>query len=331
MEMTLDFNELDEDIQGSATLIHLALTKLQSNSAACILAQQGFVMYFNIGSIAHEDVGLATSWLKATFKNLSFTNDIPNTSLASVLSGMARSQSRRFNTYCHVLEVNELALVPKPHPGVDTSAAHYKVICGALDKLNTKYRDLLQNGQWPKAKTTQSSSSALVASPSDKPSPHKPRHSHDLDPDIYALVSRSNCFNPLCKSPDHRVKDCPGPFPKNWKHRDERGRSPSRDSSRDVRGSSRSNSRGPPRGRHSRDSSNGRSLSRGRSPARDTKYQSSRHRDQTPDARKSNLKNGVSFQANLASTADDDDESVASTYDASSAAAFLLRMQQSKD
>lgn len=313
-EVTMDFNDLETDIQGSATLIFMALSKLQSNSAACVVAQQGFIMWFDIASIPHEDVSLATTWLKATVKNLSYTNDIPNKALASIISGMARSHNRRFNTYCSVLEVQSSTLVPASHPGVDTSAEYCKVIHQNLDSLNSKYRELVQSGHWLKVKS--SSTSTINLAQESPPPPKSPVHSPSRQ-----YSEPRECFNPNCRSTDHIARDCPKPFPKNWKYNrsSSRGRSNERSSSR---GQTRDNSRG-----RSRDTSRGRSdNSRGRSSSHDKR----RLRDQTPDARKSALKNGgVSFSSSsraYTATVDDyDADSVRSSYDDTYTSAFLLR------
>lgn len=254
-EVTAEFRDLDESVQGSATLIFMALRKLHSNSASCIAAQQGFIMYFDLSKIKYEDVSLAVSWLKATTSNLSYSNDIPNKAVGFILAGMSRSHNRAFNTFCSVLECQQIQPT-----GYTSSVVDPLVLCksvhSVLDSLNDKYRDILQHGRWLKAKPIGSSShSTFVATPSAASrgrggslgSHHQPPNPPDLalqiTPDVVqALFSQygvRQCFNPNCRSVDHVAKDCPIAFPANWDPpRRTRGRS------RDRKSGNTSSSRG---------------------------------------------------------------------------------------
>jgi hypothetical protein len=337
-EVHKKFYKLPEDEQGAATLIYLALSKLHSNSYACVQALQGSVNNFKLSQIAYEDVSIASSWLRAIIKTLKVTNDIPSQAIGSILAGMSTSSFEQFNTYVSVLE----SIDYKPTglsctaPSTSTYLADgiTSVLTSVLEKCNTKYRDLVQTGRWPKVKpvtqaggtytestlVASSAPSSVPASLSDSSFAKKLLESIPAE-DLLALVLNSGdakkCFNPLCNSDKHLVGNCPGPFPKDWNHNYRRN-------------GARSNSRG-------------RSSNRSKSSEHNIRKQP---REQTPGLCK---KSSVSFNKSSKSKkhnvykasveaeesehkqdhVDDDDESTASEYNSEMCSAFLLR--QSKD
>lgn len=319
-EVTAEFFDLDDSIRGAATLIYMALRKLQSNSAAVVLAQQGFIMYFDLSKIKYEDVSLAVSWLKATVKNLSYTNDIPNKAVNHILSGMIRSHNRAFNQLCTAIEVSHDASTGFTVSA--SSAERCRAVYSVLDRLNSKYRDLVDSGRWLKAKPLTNTSSAFTASPNR---PTNSTLSRFSKADIQALFSEYDvmkCFNPNCRSTQHMAKDCPKPFPADWEH----GR-PSRDNSSRGRGRGRSRERGRSRG-PSRGTSASSRGSRGNSRDSRAASRDAKRRAPTPHA-KSSLKQDkektVAFsQAYNVSASASGYDSEASEYDPSMAHAFLV-------
>ena len=209
-------------------------------------------MYFDLTKVKHEDVSLAVSWLKATIKNLSYSNDIPNKSVGFILTGMARSHNRTFNTHCSVLEVQH---------STDSHGSSIRsnsdklcmLLHRILDSLNEKYRDLVQHGCWLKAKPEGSTpiNRALVTS-APTPSTSTDISTKFSPEDIQALFSQfgvRQCFNPNCRSTEHLAKDCTIPFPATWEPPHSHGRShdcrPGTTSSRGNAASSNGSQKGP--------------------------------------------------------------------------------------
>jgi hypothetical protein len=302
-DVTSEFRELDESFQGSATLIFMALRKLQSNSASCIAAQQGFIMYFDLSKIKYEDVSLAVSWLKATVSNLSYSNDIPNKAIGFILAGMSRSHNRAFNTYCSVLECSKLQTT-----GYASSVVDPVELCSTFV-----------------ATYSAASRGSCGSFGGHHQPPNPPDLASQITPDVVqALFSQygvRQCFNPNCRSVDHLAKDCPIKFPDNWKPPGKnRGRSRDRksgnnSSSRDNSVTSRGNS-------VSSKGSRGTSNDKKRAP--------------TPHNRKSALnQKAVAFQQAYNVTAElaasnSDAESEYSAYDPSYASAYLLNQDVDK-
>jgi hypothetical protein len=330
-EVTEEFYELPDDEQGAPSLIYMALTKLHSHSRACVQTLQGSITNFKLSEIANEDVSLACSFLKSIAKHLHITNDIPSQTIGSILDGMATSQSQTFNSFVSVLELTHC----KPRGISRTSFAGtsnlYFNIKTVLEQCSDKYRELLQGRRWPQAKLASSTSrndSAFVAAPAPSPASKSStvQRLYDSVPteELLALLLDRNgnrrfndgkCFNPLCNSDKHQVKDCPGPFPQNWDHGG-RGRSRSR-----GRSESRPRDRSTDRGR-------------GRSRSRSTDHRSNRRRDATPGLRKNSSvsfenKSQRAYKASINRDDEDDSDSVGSAYNPDMGSAFLLR--QSKE
>jgi hypothetical protein len=330
-EITELFYEQPDDQQGAATLIYLALTKLHSNSYACVQALQGCIINFRLSNIAYEDVSKASSWLKALVKHLRITNDVPTQAMGSILAGMSTSQSTQFNSYISVLDTMENKPAGLSRTGSSVNSRIVDRIFDLLEQCGNKYRQLVQAGHWPAGKPASSTTTTTAADtestfisstvPADAPASAFVADSSlakkllDSIPteDLLALVlnggdtkklNSRRCFNPLCNSDKHQLRDCPGPFPKDWNHNRGRGRS--------------------------------RSTSRGRPTSRSRSTDRSRKRDSTPGLRK---KSSVSFddkstkhRAYKATVEDDcdasDADSVSSDYNPDMGSAFLLRQSK---
>jgi hypothetical protein len=330
-EVQEEFYELPDDEQGAATMIYLALAKLHAHSDACVQALQGSITNFKISQIEYEDVSLAATWLRAIVKTLKVTDDIPSRAAGSVLTGMATSSCEPFNTYVSVLENVNFKPTGMSRSNSSTSKRRADNVYAVLESCTDKYRDLVHRGHWPKRKPPKGSSaeSALVASSAASSTPasltdsaYAKRLLESIPTDdLLALVLNGGvrkCFNPLCNSGKHLVRDCPGPFPPNWDHTG---------------------------GNRSRSNSRGCSLNRSKSSDRNVKNQP---RERTPGLR---TKSSVSFDKSKSSKAkqhrvynasveadepvyeqdeDDDAESTSSEYNSELHSAFLLR-QQLKD
>jgi hypothetical protein len=136
--------------QSAASLVYLALTKLHSNSSACIPALQGSIFSFKLWRIIDEDVSLASSWLNAIIKTLRATNNIPSHTISHILSGMATSQSTTFNSYVTLLATHHDISCTRSDISTRSTISS---ISSVLDNCCDKYRELLQAGQWPMAQS----------------------------------------------------------------------------------------------------------------------------------------------------------------------------------
>ena len=354
-EVTEEYYDSQPECQGAATLIKLAMTKLDSNSFACQQSYQSIIMFFDLSVIPDENVSVAASWLKAVIKALQITDSIPSKALDCILNGMQRSSSKTFNMHCAILLSQVDPIVH--YQGFDYSEKYQRQIFDALDSCTSKYRDAVQSRTWPKgapSSSTSSSSTALVAN----------THANRAYPDstsnailnaiakaspeqILALLtqrdSRSSsgrtenfrlCYNPNCRSRDHVARDCPVAWPKDHPNNRSDSRGNFRGSSRD-RGrsrerqydSSRGNSRGSSRNFRS-SSRDGRAVSRDRSRRPGTPGPASA-RSQPKDPPKVAFANNVTASAPAPAPASvDDDDSVTSTYNDNAYNAFVLRTKQ---
>jgi hypothetical protein len=138
-EVVDEFYSLPAIEQSAASLVYLALTKLESNLCDCIPTRQGSIACFKISNISNENVSLASSWLKAIIKTLKATNSIPSQSIGHILSGMATSQSKKFNSFVSILMISD----PK------RTRVSADCVSAVLNKCCVKYRELLQAGHWP--------------------------------------------------------------------------------------------------------------------------------------------------------------------------------------
>jgi hypothetical protein len=146
-EVFEEFYYLPAIEQSAASLVYLALTKLQSNLYACIPALQGSIAAFKLSHISGENVSFASSWLKAIIKNLRAIDDIPSSTIDYILSGMATSQSTTFNSYISALASN--------HKITESSCTRSSAssITSILDQCCNKYWAMFGAGQWPMAQS----------------------------------------------------------------------------------------------------------------------------------------------------------------------------------
>jgi restriction endonuclease len=90
--------------QGAASLIKLALDKIQKNSHEARHALQSIITSFSLSTIPNEDVKVAVMHLKAVISALDNTHDLPTKSLTYILDGMSNtSSSPELNTLCTML------------------------------------------------------------------------------------------------------------------------------------------------------------------------------------------------------------------------------------
>jgi hypothetical protein len=327
-EVQEEFYELPEDEQGAATLIYLALSKLHAHSDALISALQGSITNFKITQIEYEDVSLAATWLRAIIKTLKVTDDIPSRAAGSILTGMATSSCEQFNTYIAVLENVNFKPSGLSRSNSRLSTRRAENVYSVIESCTDKYRDLVHRGHWPKLKPPKGSSadSALVASSAPSSTPNDSSYAKKLlesisPDDLLALVLNGGvrkCFNPLCNSEKHLLRDCPGPFPPNWDH---------------TGGNrSRSNSRGRPLHRSKSSDRNGKNQPREQTPGLRKKPSVSFDKSKSSKSKQHRVYN-ASVEADESEYEQDEDndaESTSSEYNSDMHSAFLLR-QQLKD
>jgi hypothetical protein len=207
-EVLQEFHGLSESKQGVATLIKLAVDKIQSNSHEAKRALSAIITKFSIADIKNEDVKQATSWLKSVVKALSGTDDIPQRALGYILDGMAKSSSSEFNSLCTMIK---LASARLPAKTVDSE----KTILDALDELNKHYRDQVHGQKWPKLSSVSSSPPSAYITSSSCPSssafitsPLRPSSSFQPN-DVAAFIAHNPGFvQALLSSLNHSDRIC---------------------------------------------------------------------------------------------------------------------------
>jgi hypothetical protein len=316
-EVFQEHSELPPHQQGAASLIKLALDKIQNNSHEAKRALQSIITSFSLAAIPHEDVKVAVTHLKAVISALDNTHDLPTKSLTYILDGMATSSSPEFNTLCTMLKLQYSCI---SHLEKEDKFTLFPI----LNDLNSHYRDAVQARTWPKLPTSSKSQSAFLASkpsnsvPVDSTSSSSTSHQDPFallasNPDLLrAFVSSFNpakprdlnntiCYN--CDEKGHIASNCPLP-----RCNHPRGRPRDRSNSRDRRSPS-SRSRDRP------------FCNRSATPA------PSRHRSSSRDHKQPSTepKQHVTFEKKVYNVSvQDDDRSLDSQYNDSALSAFLL-------